>query len=447
MRELLEAFVRQARWFGGKGRPFEVTGTRRLRLGELDGAAGQVAVELVTLTYDDGTTELYQVPLSLYPGPRPGLEPALVGEWEDEALGRVAGYDALQDPAARPLWLRGFAEAATGGAGHETGIGFARVGEAGLDPSAPSRLLSGEQSNSSVAYGTETLLKLFRKVAPGQNPDIEIGAALTAAGVPGVAPLHGWVEATVDGELIQLGILQQFLRDAEDGWELALGTLRDGTEFTGDAHRLGVAVAEVHVALAEAFPTESWDAARLGRLADDMSERLDRALEVVPQLEPHAAGLRSVFDTVRGLDRPVTVHRVHGDLHLGQTLRTADGWKVIDFEGEPAKPLAQRRAPDSPWRDVAGMVRSFEYAAEMDRRSGAGDPDRAREWAGRNVESFLAGYHEASGAALDRPLLAAYTADKAVYEARNRPDWISIPLSALARLAGGDPTVSATPRS
>jgi maltokinase len=459
VKELLEPFIRQARWFGGKGRGFEVTETRRLRLGELDGAAGQVTVELVTLTYDDGSTELYQVPVSLYHDPHPELRRALVGEWED-AVGHVVGYDALQDPAARSLWLRRFAEAevrepddgtdgeARGGDGGA--VTFFRVADVGLDPTTRSKLLSGEQSNSSVAYGDEALMKLFRKVAPGRNPDIEIGAALTGAGVRDVAALHGWVEAKVDGELLQLGILQQFLREAEDGWELALSNLRHAGDFTEDARRLGEAVATVHVALAGAFGTETWDRDRLDRLAGAMSERLHRALGVVPQLEPHAAGLHAVFDTVRSLERPVRVQRVHGDLHLGQTLRTADGWKVIDFEGEPAKPLAERRAPDSAWRDVAGMLRSFEYAAEMTRREG-GDPQRSRDWADRTVEAFLTGYRGASSEELDEPLLAAYTADKAVYEAvyeaRNRPDWISIPLSALARLAGEDQTVSATPRS
>ena len=178
-----------------------------------------------------------------------------------------------------------------------------------------------------------------------------------------------------------------------------------------------------------------------------MNARLDAALAVVPEVKQHAPGLRAVFDSIRALDRPVTAQRVHGDLHLGQTLRTVKNWKIIDFEGEPAKPLEERSLPDIPWRDVAGMVRSFGYAAELsrlDHEQATGDADEqdvelARKWAARNVEAFLDGYREASGAELDDALLMAYTADKAVYEcvyeARNRPGWLPIPLAAVAQLA------------
>jgi maltokinase len=143
----------------------------------------------------------------------------------------------------------------------------------------------------------------------------------------------------------------------------------------------------------------------------------------------------------------VSIQRVHGDLHLGQTLRTVKGWKIIDFEGEPAKSLEERRRPDSPWRDVAGMLRSFDYAAEgslRDRIDTVGDSDQAaaqdaREWASRNTNAFLAGYDEVWVEDLDEALLTAYAVDKAVYEAvyeaRNRPTWLPIPLAALRRLA------------
>ncbi len=148
------------------------------------------------------------------------------------------------------------------------------------------------------------------------------------------------------------------------------------------------------------------------------------------------------------LDATVTSQRVHGDLHLGQTLRTVAGWKLVDFEGEPAKPLSERMLPDSPWRDVAGMLRSLDYAArsvERDFVLVAGDAAdqisfRAVEWVDRNRSAFIAGYlgdHELTDD--ERILVEAYEADKAVYEvgyeARNRPTWITIPLSALAKLA------------
>ena len=454
MNELLKEFIQHARWFGGKGRSFEVTGTRRLPI------TPGVAVELVELTFEPAgtepaSTEVYQVPVAYYPDEQANLHHALIGEWDDAELGHVFAYDALHDHHAMALWLHAFAAGETHGE-----LAFHRVGDDALDTEARSTLFTGEQSNSSVAFGDDSLMKLFRKVTPGHNPDIELLAALSQAGNEHVATLYGWVETTTeDGEPLQLGILQQFLRTASDGWGLALASLRNlyaedvvsaqeaGGDLASESHRLGVSVADVHLSLAQAFPTETWDRTRVHELADAMSARLDAAVEVVPELGEHASGIRTLFDAVRELDRPVTAQRVHGDLHLGQTLRTVRNWKIIDFEGEPAKSLEERSRPDSPWRDVAGMLRSFDYAAELsriDHEQATGDTDehdqeRARDWAARNLSAFLAGYREASGAEVDEVLLSAYAADKAVYEAvyeaRNRPTWLPIPLAALSRLA------------
>jgi len=460
MTEQLKPFIETARWFGGKGRSFEITDVRRLVVpgtsdAETTAPLGLVTIELTTLRYDDGETEIYQVPVSYYLGPRKPLQHALIGEWEDEELGHLWAYDAMHDHAATSLWLTGFAEEGT-----TEELAFHRVADAEFDTGARSTILTGEQSNSSVMFGEASLMKIFRRVTPGENPEIEIVRALTEAGNPHVPSLFGWVDARVDGdEPLQLGILQQFLRTASDGWELALASLRNlfaeaslhareaGGDFASEAERLGFAVAEMHAGLAQVFPTETWHPAELARLADDMSGRLDDALETVPEIAGQAAGLHALFDAVRHLDHSVTAQRVHGDLHLGQTLRTVKNWKIIDFEGEPAKPLDERRRPDSRWRDVAGMLRSFDYAAElsrMDHQESTGDVDAndealAREWAERNLNAFVSGYREGSGAETDETLLTAYAADKAVYEAvyeaRNRPAWLPIPLGALTRLA------------
>ncbi len=166
---------------------------------------------------------------------------------------------------------------------------------------------------------------------------------------------------------------------------------------------------------------------------------------VVPELAQHADALRATYDAVAALVG-VEVQQVHGDLHLGQTLRTAKGWKIVDFEGEPAKPLAERQLPDSPWRDVAGMLRSFDYAPRVVERSldttdeadAALIDTRAEEWAERNKNHFLTAYAGGALSEAEQTLLDAYVADKAVYETvyetRNRPSWVGIPLQAVARI-------------
>ena len=193
------------------------------------------------------------------------------------------------------------------------------------------------------------------------------------------------------------------------------------------------------------FPVSIRDSEELATVSFRMHERLDAALALAPSLGPYAARLRSTYDALPAL-ADVPIQRVHGDLHLGQTLRTVRGWKIVDFEGEPARALSERRQLDSPWRDIAGMLRSFDYVPRAVERSvGEGDPDgaefrasRAREWAVRNQEAFLSAYAGRELTETETILLAAYSADKAVYETvyetRNRPTWVSIPLEALATI-------------
>ena len=437
---MIKPFLERSRWFGGKGRTFEVTGTEQV--GTVGGTPA-VAVVLAEVTYTEGDVELYQIPLALYDEPQDRLEHALVGTWQD----RVA-YDAVQDRDAMAGYLRAFASDDDAG-----GLRFVRLEGHDLDLDATASLFSGEQSNSSVFFGEDSVLKLFRKVTPGENPDVTTHRALTEAGSTHVAALYGWIER----DDTQLGMLQQFLRTASDGWGQALASVRDlfaegdlhaeevGGDFAGEAARLGEALAEVHQQLRESFPVSTVNASALAEL---MTQRLDAAIGVVPQLADHAEGARAVFAAVAGLGE-VPVQRIHADLHLGQTLRTVAGWKFVDFEGEPAKTLAERLLADSPWRDVAGMTRSFDYAPHAVAASLPEDsPDEARqravradEWARRNRRAFLASYCGEGGLGpADRALLTAYVVDKAVYEclyeARNRPTWLSIPLAGVARLVG-----------
>lgn len=456
-------YLARTRWFGGKGRDFTVTGVRRLgRLGG-PGAGGpdagsgspHVDVLLVELTYADGPgeQELYQVPLAYYAEPEHRLDHAFVGWWDDAELGWVHAYDALHDREATRLWLAAFGTAATSPT-EVGGLVFHRTPGHDIDLAATGTLFSGEQSNSSVAFGDDSVLKLFRKVTPGPNPDITTHEALTLAQSPDVAALYGWVEVPWGDEVVHLGMLQEFLRTATDGWDLALTSVRDlygdpelaareaGGDFSGESKRLGDTLREVHVLMREHFPEETLSARDT---ASRMNARLDAALDAAPLLAEHEGPLREVFARLAALgDLPA--QRVHGDLHLGQTLRTASGWRIVDFEGEPAKTLAERLLPDSRWRDVAGMLRSFDYAAhavershdELDESVLAELRLRGAEWVERNQRYFLAAYAGGDLTEDERTAVTAYTADKAVYETvyetRNRPAWVEIPLAAVARI-------------
>jgi len=451
------AFLDRTRWFGGKGRPYAVTDVRTL--GELPGGPPVVVIHLVEVTYADGEggSELYQVPLAFYEHPEGRLDHAFVGWWEDPVHGWQHAYDALHDREAMALWQRAFDAATADGLVETDGLRFHRLPGHDLDLEAHSTLFSGEQSNSSVAFGDDALMKVFRKVTPGVNPDITVHEVLTRAGSDHVAALYGWLDAEDGGQTVQLAMLQQFLRTASDGWDLALASVRSlfadpdvhahdsGGDFAGESTRLGEALRAVHETLREEFPSEIRPASAAAELAATMTGRLDAALGVVPELVEHADMLRATFAAVSKLDG-LAVQQIHGDLHLGQTLRTSHGWKIVDFEGEPAKALAERLLPDSPWRDVAGMLRSFDYAARVVERSLSTSDEsdavridtRAQEWSERNKNHFLVAYAGGRLTEAQEVLLNAYVADKAVYETvyetRNRPSWVAIPLQAVARI-------------
>ena len=458
---MLEAWLPGQRWFAGKGRTFSVIGMKAL--GVLTGWPHRSDVWLVRVGYDDGSTETYQVPLVRWPHPAEQLAHVLIGETPDPDYGgRSWWYDALHDKDVTGAWLAGIAAGRTEGA--LVFVPGPRL--AGLPLDAKSLVIPNEQSNTSLVFDDAAILKVFRRVYPGRNPDIEVHQALSQleGGARHVARLLGHVSGgfswggTGGEEWADLAMLQEFFRTATDGWELAKISVRDlyaeadlhadevGGDFAGEAQRLGVATAEVHADLARALPTAVLGTDQLGRIADGMHRRLEAALAAVPQLAEYGPGLRSAFDALAAHEGGVPVQRVHGDYHLGQVLRTSHRWVVLDFEGEPAKPLSERTGLDSPMKDVAGMLRSFDYAARHLLADHPHQPQlsyRADEWAARNRQAFCDGYAEAGGQdpRSDSALLRAYEADKAVYEAvyeaRNRPSWLPIPLASLARLTEG----------
>ncbi|MCW2602939.1 MAG: putative pep2 protein [Pseudonocardiales bacterium] len=483
MTALLTAWMPSQRWFAGKGRPGAFT-ARLLSTGTTKGRTSQIW--LADVAYDDGGAETYQVPVTLTTEPIESLDHVHIGALEGDAALAHGGpevqvYDALHDKVITNGWLDGIRDNV-----RTEPISFVRTVDAAQIPVGQSSLvLTGEQSNTSLVFGDAAILKVFRRLDVGENPDVEVHRALGAlapgngdvdaasdtggvgAGSGGgrhVARMLGYVQSDVDGETTSLAMLQEFMTTATDGWELAKISVRDlmgegdlhaseaGGDFAGEATRLGVATAEIHLDLARAFGTEQLSPADLDARANAMHRRLDLALAVVPQLAEVESGLRRAYAELRSLPGgTVRAQRVHGDLHLGQVLRTVHRWVVLDFEGEPSKSIAERRLPDSPLRDVAGMLRSFDYVARHQLVDFASTPQteyRATEWATRNRDAFAAGYASVEGSEpIDAVLLRAYEADKAVYEAvyeaRNRPSWLAVPLASLTRLAA--PPAAAEP--
>jgi maltokinase len=340
----------------------------------------------------------------------------------------------------------------------EMAVALLRAASGGTEEAERGRPLAAEQSNTSLVYDDRLILKLFRRLSPGPNPDVEISEALARTGFSHIAlPLVRWQR---DGHDLAFG--QQYLAGGTDGWALALTSLRDfygaaseedpttpamsGGDFAAEAARLGQMTADMHLALAEAFGTSS------GGFGEHWSALIasihERVLQLGSELSGSAQPLLARLDEVRD---PGPALRAHGDYHLGQVMRSDNGWYVLDFEGEPNRPLEERQRPVSVLKDVAGMLRSLQYASRYALRERAeSDPalleQLARAWEDRNGAAFLRGYYETKGIedllppeVEDREAVrVAFELDKALYELgyeeAYRPDWVPIPLAALWRL-------------
>jgi maltokinase len=440
---LLPSWLPTQRWFAGKDRAIEaVRAVASTTITEGD----PLLLHLVVEVEQDGRREPYQ----LLVGSRRAEVPDVAAS---ATIGEVDGatfYEASGDADLTSVLLDRMSEGAL-----VDGLLFESEPGAELTAGLRAHPITTEQSNTSLVYGSQYILKLFRKLSPGLNKDLRLHRALREVGSQHIAEPLGSISGTLDGEPTTIGMLQRFMPDAVDGWVMATTSVRDlmadpsvapedlGGDFAGEASRLGAAVADVHADLRSALGTEDADADELERTVTVMLDRLERVAADVPELAPHVPGLRTAFDAMRHHPVPVEMQSIHGDLHLGQVLRTLGGWLVLDFEGEPSASVAERSRLRSALRDVAGMLRSFDYAAQQLLVDGPDDPvltDVAMRWAHRNREAFCDGYAEVAGsdprdAAI---LLRALELDKAVYEVAyehaNRPDWLSVPLASIERI-------------
>jgi maltokinase len=447
--DLLTEWLPRQRWFAAKGvdlHAISIASQSRLADDVDSAAVDHVIIEV----HSPLGVQHYQ----LFVGWRDWLPDRLEHVGIGELDGRVA-YDALHDPAVASQLLAGLAGGWLWG-----DIRLSPEPGAEIDAEARGRVISGEQSNTSIIFGDFGILKVYRRLEPGVNPDVEIHRALFAAGSPHVARPLAVMDSDINDAATTLGFLSSYFANSADGWAMATASVRDllaegdlradevGGDFASEAHRLGIAVAEVHRDLALAFGQVELSREAWSDVIGAMIAEAQRVAQHVPSIAEQLDAIIATFEEARSLDTPVVVQRVHGDLHLGQTLRTLTGWAIIDFEGEPAKSLTERKERQLLAKDIAGMLRSFDYAANHLLPGGATDPQqtyRAAEWATRNRSAFLEGYQSADGAQpLGAPeVITAFELDKAVYEVAyehgNRPTWEPIPLHAVATLtkAGG----------
>jgi maltokinase len=471
----LAAWMPAQRWFAHRGPAapeVAVAGWAPLRI-----AAEHVVVLLVAeirRSPDEASGALYQVPLVLRrPGTGAPEEGAEVGVLAVPG-GPLRVDDATRDPDGRAALVAALISG-DGAAGPQLVVSTRRTTAPSVRQAsalAPgramrTRLLDGEQSNTSLIVEAEgaspLIVKLFRVLQDGENPDVVLPEALTAQGSSRVPAVVGSARLRSGAVRTHGLVAQEFLPGVEDAWRVALRLARTGEDFTGPARELGAALAEVHRDLAAALGTMPADERAVDAVLAQMRARLDRACAEVEQVAAHRDRLAALLDAAEEAPWP-PLQRIHGDLHLGQVLASPErGWVLLDFEGEPLRPLAERSLPDSPLRDVAGMLRSLDYVAGAVALEHGVD---ASAWTAAARRAFLEGWGAgADGSTLEtgesrtgvaesgagavasgagagvhgQAVLAAFEADKAVYEAlyesRHRPDWLPIPLGALERIS------------
>ncbi len=495
-REILPTYLSHRRWFAGKG---ATLGRIRLVHADpmpIDGAQTVLFTELQVES--GGATASYQLPLGLIrEDDLVGALPAQLAIARTRRGARLSYLtDAFTLPALGPLLLDALREQRRYPS-EASELRFeptAELASLELEPAADTRWLGAEQSNSSLVVGNAAIIKLFRRLTAGVHPEAEMGRALTEAGFANIAPLLGEiVRVDADGSRCVLAVVQRYWHSQGDAWYWTLAQLdrlvNDSAslqaehappldesvfdDLTRFAAVLGRRLGELHTVLARATNDAAFAPAVAGaeqcrRWAGAAREQLGLGLAalasrddwnaddqvIVQDLLSRRAELEHTIEALARHGSGSLLTRTHNDLHLGQVLVAQDDAYFIDFEGEPSRPLAERRAKTSPLRDVAGMLRSFDYVAAMAEHThgpGSADPVRLNALLDRYRQTvataFLDAYREASVAighhwqtdgdadALTLLFLIEKAAYEIAYEAANRPDWIAVPMHGLARLA------------
>jgi trehalose synthase-fused probable maltokinase len=432
--ERLSEWVPQQRWFASKTRD-----VAEIRLADVLSLCDEpsTAIGLVEVRFQAGTHELYQV---------------LLG-----ADGDSVALDALTSPRHAAVIARRLAEQAVCASDVGSVNFFWELSETPADPPSV-RPMGFEQSNSTIVLDDRYALKAFRRLEPGKNPELEMLRFLSAREYGNIATLAGWYELRGDTLSTTLGIAQAYIADGRDGWELALDELgSDPDRFLARLEELGGVIGHMHALLGSDptdpdFAPEPSSPEGMALLTATIDEDIERIFLRLPDDLTAVDGIRGRGEEIRDRLQMMSnagaggrLIRHHGDLHLGQTLRTPQRWVILDFEGEPARPLTERRRKRSPLRDVAGMLRSFAYVASASElQRGNPVPD---DWEDRARQAFLDGYLSRVEMNLLPPgdvaiasVLGIYELEKAVYELRyeldNRPDWVKIPVAGIERILG-----------
>ncbi|MCC3273750.1 1,4-alpha-glucan branching protein GlgB [Arthrobacter zhangbolii] len=459
--ELLTSWLPGQRWFPAKGRDVLLERVGGIRL---EDPAGEVGMEVHLIAVVSGDRrDVISVPVSYRSAPASELQAALLGRAHHEELGERWLYDATADPVFVTAWLEMMRSQASSLDGHTHGV--AQDGFPDWEPFTeplPTKVLKGEQSNTSVivtAPEAPLIVKFYRVVAAGISPDVEVSARLTEVGSVDVPATYGWVTGSWqnpgDGGTWltgHLSVLREFFPGSEDAWRTASAAAVAGRDFTTEAEELGAATGRIHQQLAAAFGSRPPTPEERADFLSSLSGRIRWAwAEARDTVGPYDGAVEYLLEQVGNLQSLPNLQRIHSDYHLGQVLHSPErGWIILDFEGEPLRPAAERSVPDAPLRDVVGMLRSIDYAAGVAVIDGApeaaGDTDSrqrnedAYRWAAAASDAFLRGYEKETGTTINRsdPLFLALWLDKAlyevVYEMRNRPRWVSVPVTAVRHI-------------